>query len=324
MRLSNKFHVFFILVMTAAFLPGCSDVSEPLRIGAHKWPGYEFMFLAKREGWLKNKHVHLHETGSATESIQALIQGKTNAAALTLDEFLRARAEGIPLQVVMVFDESAGADALIAKKKIKNLSELKGLRIGVEKTALGSLMLHKILESANLKESEVTLVNSSADQHLDLWQEDKVDAVITYEPVSIQLEQQGGFRVIDSRKISDLIFDVLAVRTDKVSQYEDALRDLISAHFKALQYFRNNPQDAAYRMATHLGLTGRGVIKAYRGLELPNEAHNRKYLSANNDVEKALIQVQKIMLDLKLLEKAEPLENLISKNYLPVIQRKEK
>ena len=317
MQLKNYFHIISIVILTVVMLQGCNRASEPLRIAAHKWPGYEFMFLAEREGWLKDKTVLINETPSATESLRALTNGEIDGAALTLDEVLRARAEGISLQVVLVFDESAGADAMIAKKKIKVLSEIKGLRIGVERTALGFLMLHKILEAANLTESDVILVDSSIDQHLKDWQADKFDAVITYPPVSIQLEQQGGRRVIDSRKINDLIFDVLAVRTDKVSQYDDALRDLIAAHFKAVRHMRVNPQDAAYRMAGHLGLSGHEVLNVYRGLELPNILSNRKYLSKGNVVEKAAIDLQKIMLNIKLLEQSIPLEDFVSNKYLP-------
>ena len=52
------------------------------------------MFLARSEGWLPNEAIRLFETASASQSIAALAQGQVQAAALTLDEVLRARAEG--------------------------------------------------------------------------------------------------------------------------------------------------------------------------------------------------------------------------------------
>lgn len=318
MQLKDIFHTFCIVIVTSLILIGCIQKSKPLRVAAHKWPGYEFMFLAQREGWLDNKSIHINETQSATESLSALASGEVDAVALTLDEVLRARDSGIPLQVVLVFDESAGADALITKNELSQLSELKGKRIGVEKTAVGALMLSKVLLKAKLNESDVTLVDSSIDQHLQDWNANNFDAVITYEPVSTQLEQQGGHRLIDSRSITGVIFDVLAVRSDVAGQYAKELKELVGAHFKALQHMQRNPQDAAYRMADHLELSGNKVLSVFRGLELPNISVNTHYLSEGDKITIAARELSTEMLNLKLIEKPDTLQGLVTQKYLSI------
>lgn len=45
-------------------LPGCRS-KAPLTIAAHIWPGYELLFLARREGWLPSG-IALLETAAAT------------------------------------------------------------------------------------------------------------------------------------------------------------------------------------------------------------------------------------------------------------------
>lgn len=89
-------------------LPGCGQ-SAPLKVAAHVWPGYELMFLAKEQGWLDPERVELVSTPFASSSLEALISGQVDAAAVTLDEVLSARDRGLPLTVVLVFNVSAGS-----------------------------------------------------------------------------------------------------------------------------------------------------------------------------------------------------------------------
>ena len=120
----------------APVLPGCDGfIDLPISVASHVWVGYEPMFLARDKGWLNSQKVLLHETSSAIESLRALKEGKVQGAALTLDEMLCARADGVPLAMVLIFDISAGADMLVARPGIKTLADLKGQRIGYESSS---------------------------------------------------------------------------------------------------------------------------------------------------------------------------------------------
>ncbi|MDO9067107.1 MAG: ABC transporter substrate-binding protein [Deltaproteobacteria bacterium] len=79
----------------------------------------------RSEGWLDTQQVRLVEMSSGQDSLKALAEGKVDGAAMTLDEVLQARASGLPLSVVMIFDISAGADMLVAYPGIKTLADLR-------------------------------------------------------------------------------------------------------------------------------------------------------------------------------------------------------
>lgn len=310
--------VVALALLLINLISGCSDTGSPLTVASFKWPGYESLFLAQREGWLDQRGIRIVEKKSATEVVTALAAGEVDAATLTLDEVLRAREQGIALQVVMVFDESAGSDALVTRQPLTSLAALRGLRIGVETSAVGALMLHKILEEAGLHEADVELLDSAIDQQVELWNSGKVDALITYEPVLTQLLNQDAHRLYDSRRAPGLIVDVLAVRTGLASSHRNHLRALTGAHFKALQRLRINPQDTAYRMAGHLGLTGRDVLEALRGMQLPDLAVNRKYLVDDGHVVESARDISALMLRGHLLSRQADLTGLVSTDYLPV------
>lgn len=265
-----------------AMLPGCrNSQASPLTVAAHVWPGYEFMFLAQREGWLAAHQVTLRETASASESMKALGEGTVDAAALTLDEVLRARAAGTALSVVLVFDISAGADVVLARPEIRELKQLKGKRIGVEQSALGALMLVKALQAAGLMRNEVQVVPLTIDQHDAAWQRGEVDALVCYPPESSRLLGAGAVNLFDSRQLPDTIVDVLAVRQDMLEEKHNAIRHLVSVHLRALRHLRTNSQDASYRMAAHLGLDPEQVLPSFKGMVLPDLDNNRRLLGGD-------------------------------------------
>ena len=317
MRSYTGFYISVVAMALIALISGCDSKQDKLRIAAQKWPGYEFMFMAQREGWLNKAQVEIIETASATDSLSALEKREVDGAALTLDEVLRARSHGIELHVVLVFDESVGADAVYTRKPLKRLDDIKGLRIGVEKSAVGALLLHKLLELAKLKETDVTIVDSAINQHIEDWRAGRLDAVITYEPISTQLTNMNAHRLIDTREMPELIFDVLAIRADAVNKLDSQVKELVKGHFRALQHFQTNPQDAAYRMGGHLGLKGVEVIKVFHGLEVPNPAVNRLYLQKGNEVEQALKQIANVMHKTKMLQKPVVTDDIVTQRYIP-------
>jgi NitT/TauT family transport system substrate-binding protein len=309
-----------ILIATASIplFSKCPQTVEALTIASHVWSGYELMFLARHEAWLSKENVNLVETLSATDSIQALLSGKVDGAALTLDEVLRVRAQGMPLTCVLVFDVSAGADMVLSKTELNSLAELAGKRIGVETSALGSLMLYKLLQDAKLEKSAIIPIAVNYDQHIAAWNSGKIDVVITFEPVASQLLQQGAHKIFDSRKIPDTIFDVLAVKSEVIQDHADYIESLVAAHFRARQYFYRNPQDAAYKMATRMKLSAPEVLDSFRGLNLPNEQANKKYLTGQQStLFIAAKNLSALMVETGIIKQSDNLELLFSADFLP-------
>lgn len=298
-------------------LEGCSRPT--LKIAAHPWPGYELLFLARREGWLPEKQVQLLETSSATDSLQALVQGRADAAALTLDEVLEARGNGMALTAVLVFDLSAGADLVMARSSISSIKKLAGKRIGVEQSALGALMLQLTLQAAGLDQHQIVVVALTPDRHLEAWQSQQLDAVITYEPIATKLLSKGAQIIYDSRSMPGMIFDVLAVKTDSLKSLAGGLKGAIRGHFRALEQLQHNPHDAAYRLSERLKLSPGQVLDSFRGLELPSLQANQRYLGGTAP---AILTAARVLHDLMLaqgrLKRPDNLNNLISHACLPV------
>lgn len=302
---------------------GCSNPGKPgLRIATNQWIGYELLYLSQA---LKSTQkqpeaadFHLVELLSNTDSVQALIAGTVDGAGLTLDEAIAARAAGLDLKIVLVFDFSAGADVLLSQPKIKDLASLRGKRIGVEQTGVGALMLDAIFKQTGLTAADVKVINLTIDQHLAAFRSQKVDALITFEPFAGQIEAQGGRRLFDSRSIPGSIVDVLVISAKALDANPEAARRLVRDYFQALTYLHSNPADAAQRMAPRLGLTPAAVERGYRDIVLPDLAENRRLLGGSpSPLEASAAKLAKVMLQTKLLDQPVDVKQLIVDTALP-------
>ncbi|MEW6691212.1 MAG: ABC transporter substrate-binding protein [Pseudomonadota bacterium] len=268
------------LAASALLLGGCAP-RPPLRVAVHPWVGYEPMFLARQHGWLDAGLVRLVETPSATDSLHLLGSGLVEAAALTLDEVLRARALGVPLTVPMVFDVSAGADGVLARHPM-HLADLAGARIGVEQSAVGALMLAALLERGGLAADQVQLVSLGFHEHAAAWRAGRIDALITFEPALSELEAEGAVRLFDSRALPDTIVDVLAVHPSTLVHHRAALQHLVEATLRAVHDLALNRMDAAYRIGARLRQRPETVLAGLRGLQLTDLGHNRRLLEGSH------------------------------------------
>lgn len=260
----------------SAGLAAC-DGAPPLNIALHPWPGYEFMRLASRSGSI-DAPAKIVDTATVQQSLEMLTNGTVDGAGLTLDQVLGLRRAGHDVVVALVFDVSAGADALLAVPEIHSLGDLRGKSIGVERSTLGEIMLAKVLEAAELHRSDIDVAYID-DDHVAAWDRGGLDAIITYDPARSQLRSRGLRQIFDSRRLPRLIVDVLGVRRSSANQKASALRKLTAAHFALLDEWRRSSVDLAYRLATMLSSSPEDVIDSYTGLDLPDAVYNRRYLT---------------------------------------------
>jgi len=294
---------------------GCSQ-GQSLTVGIHPWVGYESLELAQQFNWLPEgvELVHMEELTTSGAALQA---GKLDAACLTLDEVLRLRAEGTPVTVGLVFDVSAGADALLVRAGIGRLADLSGKRIGVEPGPLGALVLGSALDAAGLKRSSVQVVKLPPDRQLAAWRGNEVDGLVCYEPTATLLQREGARRIFDSRQMPDTILDVLAVRTDRIAGREDNLRAVVAAHFRGLKHLQGNRQDALYRIAERQHMTSQEVGLALSGVFFPTLEANRQYLAPAGRLNASASKVSHTLVREGLVKKVDSLDQLVSATWLP-------
>ncbi len=299
----------------AAALPGCGP-PPPFSVAYHSWIGYESLALAEELGMLPASAI-LREGRDSLESIALVKLGKVDAAALTLDEVLKVRASGTAVTIVLVFDDSAGADAIVARPEVHAVRDLAGRRVGYERSTVSALVLAKALEGEGLRLTDIRPVEIAYAGQQKAWRNGEVDAMVTFEPMLARLERDGARRIFDSRQAPDLVFDVLAVRSERLAPLAGSVQGFLAAHFRALEHIRTHRQDALYRMATRMGLTAEEAQRALAGIDIPDVDGNRRYLAEGDGLMAAARTNQRLLLAHGLLEKEDALDGLVDAAYLP-------
>ncbi len=300
------------MALSAAFpaLHACAR-HDPLTIAIHPWIGYETLSLAREFGWLPDQ-IEWLKTDNLGASTDALSKKQVDAACTTLDGLLACREAGVPLQAVLVFDISAGADVVVCQPDIETPTELNGKRIAYEDNALGQLMLAMLLERAGLEHAAVRPVVCPPEMQLQAWQAGEIDAAITYEPVASLLRRAGARQLMSSREVPDKIIDILAVNSERLPQVLPQLRAVTATHFRGLDYLLTNREDAIYRIAARQKLTPEEVRLSLAGIIQPSREANQEYLKpVQGRLKGAAADLATLMTRHALLKKP-PLLNMLS------------
>jgi NitT/TauT family transport system substrate-binding protein len=303
-----------ILYLIAGWLLVSCDqnIQPPLRVASHEWPGYEPLHLARELGYFDERAIHIYETPSATSSIRAFRNGYIDVAALTLDESLLLLQDQIAAKVLLVMDISNGADAVLARPPRQTLAELKGARVGLESMALGAYMLTRTLALAGLTEEDIETVYVPFNEHLNAYQNKDIDAIVTFEPAKGKIIQAGANVLLDSRQLKNEIIDVLVIRESALFAHQESVKQLVDGWFKALDTIRQNPKEAAAKIAQRINASPDDFLISLQDIVLPTREQNLAFLSGEEPTLPQIAdQLAKVMIQQRLLLKTVNTQSLL-------------
>ncbi|WP_017294422.1 ABC transporter substrate-binding protein [Geminocystis herdmanii] len=311
-----------ILVIT---LSNCkTETTFPLRIGSNIWPGYATLYLARDLGDYTNTTIKLVDYPSATEVVRAYRHEEIEGVALTIDEALVLASTQDNIRIVAIFNISDGGDVILGKPEIKTMKDLKGKRVGVESTALGAFFLTRGLEESGMSLEDIKIVSLELSEHEKAYQNDLVDAIVTFYPPKSKILEMGANLLFDSSQIPGEIVDVLVVNTGAIENSPQTIQTLINGHFKGLDYLEKKPQEASPIMAKRSQVTPEEFLESLNGLRQPNLQENQDLLSKNDpSLINAMEKLVTIMLDNKLLTNTVDIESLLDDRFVQNVTLKD-
>ena len=318
----NQFFKNILLVLSisfsAIFLNSCSsneDEIKPLRIGMNTWPGYEPFVFAKEQGFLA-ENVKISRVASATDVIKSFKSDIIDVACITLDEaiILQNRSEEA-IKIITIMDFSTGGDAVISKKEIKSMVELKGKRVGVESSALGAFMISRAVDlTPNLKMNDLKIINLGYEHQEAEFKKGNVDAVVTFEPVKTNLLQGNAHVIFDSTQIPGEILDVMVVKEKTILTKKTALQSLVNGWYKSIEYISNNQDKSLQKMAKYEHISYQEFKTAYNGIKVPSLIENSKFYK--DKLDDTIIKINAILLEKKLITKSIIPKNIYTDQFL--------
>lgn len=314
---------FIARIIAAALLPmllaACDKTpAPPLVFGAHLWPGYEPVYLARELGYFSASNLRLAEYGNAAEVKQAFLKHELHLAAVTLDVALQLSRDIPDLKIVLLLDASNGADVILTQPGISNMKQIQGRRVGVENTVQGAYFLSLALRSAGMQAGQVEVVPLPVAEQEAAFRAHKVDALVTSEPLRTRLQEVGAQTVFDSSRVPGKVLDVLVVRDDDIGRYHHEMGELVQGWQRALEYIHTQPDKAMQIMARHEHVDTAQFGRAMQGIELFGMQRNRELLLGEMPAAGASVEaVQRFLLERGLINMGADPSTLLDASLLP-------
>jgi len=261
---------------------GRASDDNTLRVQLVTWGGYG-PGLYFNEGAKPNKNSRfLKDYGFNVEfvlqndlinAMNAWIAGEFDVLVQTADAFpLYTSAPDINdlnPKAFMQVDWSRGGDAIIAKRGINTINDLKGKKIALAVPAPAQTLLISALEAAGLKYSDVTVVKTSDNlKAAELFRSDDIDAAVVWSPDDILATRDvpGSKVLITTMEQSHIIADIFFAKEDVINKKQKMFDGFYEGWMRAVTELGNksNREKAAKYLAelNQLGLEdGLGMIE---------------------------------------------------------------
>ncbi len=275
------------------------SIKKTIRIGIDEYPGFEHLFIAKKQGFFKEAglDVELVELSSLVAVRRAFERGKIDGMASTLIEVLEAyKYSNRIAQVVLAIDFSEGADVILASPSIKAMRNLKGKKIGVESGGLSFYMIYRALELNNMKPTDVTLIPMQQHKLLSSLKSKKVDAITSYPPDSITVQKHLQVnKLFDSSHIRGEILDVLSIDKKVLDDHPDLQRKLQHVWAKTMKYIDANPEEAYATLVERFPISMNEFKEAMKDIHLIKSSEQSNFLAPNGVVQQTLEKISSIV-----------------------------
>ncbi len=213
---------------------------DVIKIGVVTWGGYAGGQYFN-EGFKANKNSRFYKDYGFEVEFKILDDFDASRAAWKSDEvnLLWATIDAFPTeatglkdfepQVVFQADWSRGGDAIVVRRGIAKVSDLKGKKIAVAEMTPSHSFLLWLLDAGGLKMSDVEIVpQPNAIDAAQVFKSKLVDAAVVWSPDDEDcLNSVSGSRVLEStRSASHIIADVFIAKKEYVERNQEKLRQL--------------------------------------------------------------------------------------------------
>lgn len=169
-------------------------------------------------------------------SIEAYVAKQVDACVMTNMEALdMPAASGVTTTAMIVGDFSNGNDAILTRDEL-DMTDLRGKDFYLVELSVSHYLLARALEQNGMKESDVTIVNTSdSDIAPAFIANESLKAVVTWNPLVMQILQEPGIsKVFDSSQIPGEVLDLMVVRTEVLENNPELGKALTGAWYEVM------------------------------------------------------------------------------------------
>jgi taurine transport system substrate-binding protein len=205
--------------------------------------------------------VNFVSMSSAPQFLAAMAGGSLDTCAIGSSPLVTAFAQGLDVSLVYIQKIITTAEALVVRKAsgITKLADLKGRKIGVPFNTSAHFALVGALKKAQLKQSDVQLINMKPDSLFATWSRGEIDAAYIWYPFLGQLAEAGGQILLTTADLKESglsVFDGIVVRNEFKKKYPNVLLAYLKNYAATCEKFRSQQDTVVADFSKFLGLPG--------------------------------------------------------------------
>lgn len=308
-----------IAVMTMALLTGCgSDASDskessspgtsstaakgteenPFILGVSPMSGWYAWYGVDGTGIFEQNgvYVEIQFFSVYSDSLTAFYSGQVDGICIAASDAVAPLNEGVDFKVVLVNDNSAGADALVVQKDsgISSIADLKGKTIATEVGTLEHMFLLKILDDNDMTIDDVNFMNMTINDAGPAFISGSIDAAVLWEPtLSTTVKESGGTILYSTEKEPGLIPDTLAVRQEVLDSSADAVQKIVDSWFDGVEKLNEGDEDFIQAVCDGAELETEEYKNMLAGVTLFDKSMNQTTFAEGEDYTSLSYTLQK-------------------------------
>jgi len=251
--------------------------------------------------------IEVKQFNDYVESVNQYTAGGFDAVTITnMDALSIPAAGGVDTTAVVMGDFSNGNDAIILKNK-SELTAIKGQKINLVEFSVSHYLLTRALESKQLAEKDVKVINTSDSDLAAAFKTADVTAVVTWNPiVSEILASPDAKKVFDSSQIPGEIMDLMVANTAVLKDNPNFGKALVGIWYETIATMNSAGASgvaAKEAMAKASGTDLAGFQSQLASTKLFDTAASAADFTKSNAVGSTMDRVRKFLFEKALLGK---------------------
>lgn len=294
--------------------------TQPLRVGIATWPGYAPGFIAKEKGFFGDLPVDFTVLDDFTIRQNAFTSGQNQATISSLDTFAFESGQGVKGKVILILDESFGADGIVVSSKIKTPQDLKGKKVAYTRGSPSHFFLIQFLKKNGMSMSDISRVEvDDPGRAGEAFVSGSVDVAVTWEPNISQIVNSGKGRILESTKTSPgLIVDIMVVSPELYNQRKEDVQKFVDGWLRAVEFIKTNQAEAYSIMARGVKIPEADFPQTAAGIRFADLVRNRELLLPANESRAIQIfnEAARIWVEEKLVQTPQNGASLIAADFI--------
>jgi aliphatic sulfonates family ABC transporter substrate-binding protein len=277
---------------------GRADLPGLLRIGYQK---LGLLVLVKGCGALdaalaaRGVRVEWVEYAGGIQLVEALRNEQLSAAVLGDCPAVFAQAQDVPIVYLAAEPPAPHGTALVVPEgsSLRQVSDLRGRRVAVNRAAQAHYLLLRALEEAGVAANEVEICFEPPERALGAFKKREIDAWAIWDPWLSSATLDFKARVLrdSTGLLKNSAYHI--ARRDFAEQHPELIVELLTHLQLAAKWVKTDPERIGALLAPSLGLSSRALVASLKR-ELTTSPLSPELIAAQQDIADTLLRLQLI------------------------------